>query len=318
MMNRVKETIHQLDLYIKEAIQEEFFDECLLPDAVFLKGMAHLKDHDRSAAQACCRHALALEHKRCPFFAPVDCSAKRSLMRVCAVEFGNESDRAAALSEFQAAYAKGLRKCVSTETPEPVCLADLQNTGFQTWKERLVDDGSGSVMRVSVLEYSRHPQALRQALLEGEQLRSCRLGLAERGLQPELPGGAKVFVSPDLFEAVAEAVRDKDLKPWHVIVSDEFLALVEETVAALRSRDQVREKSRKSLEVPAVCHTCDASVQHDSQYGLVNIDADIPFLISRTFIHIKVPSSLRSVPNSKQTASTTDADARKGPNPRKA
>lgn len=199
---------------------------------------------------------------------------------------------------------------------------------------------------VHVLQYSRHPPALRAALLEGDQLKACREALAGHGFTPELPCGAKVFVRPEHFESVADAVADKDLKPWHVVASDEFLQLVDAAVRSLPSREQIRKKSHAHFSTHTMCNGCGASsprfqCSHCKLVGYCSracqerdwrahrrvclrvdddvTDAGLPIEVSRTFLNVKLGSSMRSAPSStNKTQSTTDADTRKGLNPRKA
>jgi len=191
---------------------------------------------------------------------------------------------------------------------------------------------------VHVLQYSRHPPAFHKVLLEGAQLRPCREALAKNNYDPEQrPSGAKVFVQPEYFEDVAAAAKGMDLKPFHVLASEEFVDLVEAAVHSLRSREQVREKSRSEVQVPLssklVCNACGAKAESRcSKCGQVFycsracqrsdwaqhqracvVEGEIPVVVSRTFIHVKLESSLRSAPSSsKKTSSTTDADKRKG------
>ena len=61
-------------------------------------------------------------------------------------------------------------------------------------------DGAGKAGRevepIILLEYSRHPESFRKALMEGLDLKSCRDALALARHSCELPGGAKMFVHP--------------------------------------------------------------------------------------------------------------------------
>lgn len=191
---------------------------------------------------------------------------------------------------------------------------------------------------VHVLTCSRHPPELRQALLEGPHLESCREELAKHGFSPELPCGAKVFVKPEHFESVVEEVMDRELKPYHIVASDDFVTVVDTAIKTLRSKSQVRVKSEEQLPACVRCETCGAKAglrcsrcglasycsqtcqqQHWRWHRRACTIAEMPIIVERTFIHVKIKSSLRSAPSSgDKTASTTDADKRKGSNPRKA
>ena len=92
-----------------------------------------------------------------------------------------------------------------------------------------------------VFEYSRSPAAFREALLTSELLRDCREALAAHGFSPELASGAKIFVSPEQYEAVVRACEDLDLRPRHVVVSHELFESVGEVVRGLPSSKKVRE-----------------------------------------------------------------------------
>lgn len=200
--------------------------------------------------------------------------------------------------------------------------------------------------RVHVIEFSRHPQVLRQALLEGQLLSKCRDALTSQGLAPELSSGAKVFVQPEHFTPVTEAVASMNLKPWHVVTSDEFEPLVMTTVQGLPGRAQVREKGRTSFvsqDVPCCacgaekprfrCQRCrsvfycsqacqqrDWRLHRGSCLGSSgDCGAEVPVVVNRTFLDVPMKSSLRSSAVSGDcTKSTTDMDTRKGHNPRKA
>jgi len=198
---------------------------------------------------------------------------------------------------------------------------------------------------VHIIQFSRHPSMLRAALLEGIELKACREALAAEGFSPEQPSGAKVFVKPSQFDSVLSATASLDLKPWHFVVSDEFEKAVDEAVKSLPSKAQVREKQR--CRVPAgpcascgainprfTCKRCNLACycskrcqQQDwREHRKVCMplqaeidDSGFPVVLKRSFLEVPIQTSLRSSPASgKQTKSTTDADPRKGPNPRNA
>jgi TPR repeat protein len=213
--------------------------------------------------------------------------------------------------------------------------------------EEIGQEEGNWTINVHILEFSRHPQTLRRALLEGEQLRQCREGLLHSGLSPEMPSGAKVFVAPMHFEDVMRALQTMGLKPWHVAASDDFVNQVVATAQSLPSREQVREKSRQSIQVMASCEVCGVETarfacsrcgqarycsqgcqqkdwqkhqricaRSSSDYGF---DPGCPVTIKHTFIHVDVENSMRSDVDydALLTASSTDACPRKGLNPRK-
>lgn len=232
-------------------------------------------------------------------------------------------------------------------------LADLQATAHVQWSAKLAEprpQDAEQACPFHLFEFSRHPQVLRAALLEGEQLKECRDLLSKHGLAPELPCGAKVFVRPEHFGAVLAALEGHDLKPWHVVAEEVFQEAVMASVRGLPSREQVREKSRSSLKVPPSCSGCRAAgaglrcghcrkafycsrkcqATHYSQHRAACTSGsdtpatpfwsafDTPIVVKHTYIHVVVPSSLRSEPDSQKTASTSDANPRVMGNPRKA
>merc|ERR1712061_566633 len=124
---------------------------------------------------------------------------------------------------------------------------------------------------VHVLTCSRHPPELREVLLEGPHLESCREELARHGFVPQLRCGAKVFVKPEHFESVVDEVMARELKPYHIVVSDDFVDLVDTAIKTLRSRLQVRVKGREQLPTSAHCESCGAKAGlRCSRCGLAN------------------------------------------------
>eukprot|EP00928_Gymnodinium_smaydae_P031600 TRINITY_DN23148_c0_g3_i1.p1 TRINITY_DN23148_c0_g3~~TRINITY_DN23148_c0_g3_i1.p1 ORF type:complete len:414 (+),score=37.38 TRINITY_DN23148_c0_g3_i1:71-1243(+) len=179
-----------------------------------------------------------------------------------------------------------------------VCLLnlELENRGSSVSDGNMSDAVSkncSSFFRgpIHLLEFTRSPQAFFDALMESDALAACRLALTQEEYEPLLPSGAKVFVFPDQYEAVVAAIGSYDLKPRHVVVSHEFEANVMNALADVGRG--VRAKGHEVLP-PS------------------------PAIVSRTFITVIVPSSLRSEPVNTAVASTTDANARVKVRPRKA
>jgi len=210
--------------------------------------------------------------------------------------------------------------------------------------EEQAPEADGGGLRVHIIEYSRHPQSLRSALLSCESLLPCQRGLRDAGFSPELPSGAKIFVPAEFYEAVVmavENVEDLRLTPGHVIVSEEFEEAALAAVASLRSREQVRRKRDFAVDCLPVCEQCGASKPrfecsrcHVARYcsrgcqtmhwqvhrkSCNSDEVGILSVVSNTFIHVDLPSSLRSGPSScPKTASTSAANPRVLRNPRKA
>lgn len=135
--------------------------------------------------------------------------------------------------------------------------------------------------------------------------------LRAAGFSSDLSSGAKALVRVEQYQPMLEAIRigGLDLKPRHVLCSTE---LEEEVLAAIKRiprQEKVRRKKR-STKVPL-------------GFAVSALARDLAVDVVRSFISIKVPSSLRSDSASGvATASTTDAKIARGEvkatNPRKA
>jgi len=173
--------------------------------------------------------------------------------------------------------------------------------------EAVLRSRSSLSKQVVLLEFSRNPEWYHSTLRECPELQACRDALAAQGFTFELPSKARVFVPPEMFEAVMEATRIHlgcDLLPRHVLVTTDL----EETVLAVLKQpgnpEKVRCKGRGTLPLGSAA----ACIQHQ-------LDIDV----KRTFIDVPWKNSLRSEAHSGAvTASTTDAHTRSGRNPRAA
>jgi len=139
---------------------------------------------------------------------------------------------------------------------------------------------------VVLLEVDRTLSTLRDALLIGDELATVRDALENHDHPVELPSGAKVFVRPEQYISVMTAVEGMELKPRHILVSQELHSLVNRVIGAVK-RTTVKRR-RVTTTRPSFCNW--RSVQ-------VNVE------IKRTFIHLEIPSSLPSGPSSKHAAS---------------
>jgi len=164
--------------------------------------------------------------------------------------------------------------------------------------------GADSGPRVVLLKFSRRPRSLSDVLLDAPELADCIQALQSQGFCVELQSGAKVFVRPEYYEATLEAIRlgGWTLFPNHVVTEVHLEAVVLGIVEKLPCRESVH--PRGSHVVPLAFAT---SAAH--QESKVNV--------SRTFIEVRLPTSLRSESHTgPRTASTTDMDPRKGSNHR--
>merc|ERR1712032_905365 len=133
---------------------------------------------------------------------------------------------------------------------------------------------------VVILAVDRTFQALRAALLEGDELAHVRHELEKHGHLVELPTGAKLFVRPEQYTAVVSAVQDLDLKPRHIIASQELEDLVTKVINTVK-RTTVKRR-RVAVTQPVYCRW---------------MHTEVTVEVRRTFITLAVPSSLRSEPS---------------------
>jgi len=325
-----------LNEYLTAVADKAAFDDYLFPNALYLKGGICLGLKDLGGAHSYYRQAKAAETSRCLFYESVDSAAKRSLDRVCRVAFGDDLAQRAALKEFVAAF----QSARSTQDMDPakdhaVNLGDVSADDLISQTPDKSTSSESAQLRVHIIAFSRHPASLRNALLNGDDLVACRTALQNHGINPELPCGAKVFSHPDDFNFVLSALEDQELMPWHVVVTGEFLDAVHSAVDSLKSKDQVRQKSDIRVDASArICQTCDKpgakyrctkckvtyycslqcqKMDYAGHVKTCSIESGLPTIVSRTFLDIKVP---KLAGRTTVTKSTTDADPRKGRNPR--
>ena len=110
--------------------------------------------------------------------------------------------------------------------------------------------------KITIINYSRAPEVLRQALLYSEELAPARTALAEAGYDSILKlSEAKVFVHPsDYRVAMVELVfrayvlEDIILRTSSVIVSESYRAALDKCVGgAARNRAKLRVKKAFEL-----------------------------------------------------------------------
>jgi hypothetical protein len=105
------------------------------------------------------------------------------------------------------------------------------------------DDGKSqpedTMENLYILRFTRCPREFREALLEGPLLQDCQDSMKSVGLEAEMPTGSKIFCKPGLHKNAMEAVRrtfpnlEDMLRPYHVIVTEEFRPLVLQIVNGL-------------------------------------------------------------------------------------
>lgn len=327
-----------LDEYFTAVVDNGSYDDYLFPNALYLKASMCMALKDLNGMRSYHKQAMAAEESsRCLFYGPVDCSAKRSVSRVCSVAFGDDKERQAALQEF-AGVVQGKTNTgdKGSAASRAVNLGDVDPDDLISETPDKSTSSDSSQLRVHILTLSRHPAALRDALLHGDALSSCCNALQEQGINPELPSGAKVFCHPDDFRLVLSALGDRPLMPGHVVVTSEFLDSVHSAVSSIPSKKQVRQKSDTRIVASArTCQTCGLpnpkyrcpckevyycskkcqKMDYVSHIKTCTLQSSAPAIVSKTFIDIKLPAQ-RLAGRSTATKSTTDADPRKGKNPR--
>jgi len=97
-----------------------------------------------------------------------------------------------------------------------------------------------------LLPYMRTPPEFKEALCGdriSDELREVRDRMETNGLDCKLePSGAKIFVWPEQYEAIMEAVHQHaiDLKPSHVITVESLMPALMSTIEKIRSNLNVR------------------------------------------------------------------------------
>lgn len=99
--------------------------------------------------------------------------------------------------------------------------------------------------QIFLLPYTRAPMEFKEALLEGAELCSVREKMRAAGQDFVLQAsGAKVFVWPEQYAAVIEAVdrTETQLRASHVIIAESLLPALEASIATISSKRNVRPK----------------------------------------------------------------------------
>lgn len=190
------------------------------------------------------------------------------------------------------------RDAIENSMEDSAVSRDFEGVNAQISNALLRNAPAPSGAKVVLLTFSRDPAALGETLLQATELAPFKEVLAAEGLDVQLPSGAKIFVRPEHHGPAVEAIRlyGLSLKPKHVVVDVELEQDVLKLVESLRPK-KVYTKTRTimPLALAEFSDNCDYEVD-----------------ISRTFIDIRVPSSLFSHSDqSRHTASTTEADPRK-------
>eukprot|EP00929_Paragymnodinium_shiwhaense_P084705 TRINITY_DN45317_c0_g2_i1.p1 TRINITY_DN45317_c0_g2~~TRINITY_DN45317_c0_g2_i1.p1 ORF type:complete len:701 (+),score=101.20 TRINITY_DN45317_c0_g2_i1:101-2203(+) len=147
------------------------------------------------------------------------------------------------------------------------------------------------------LKFARSPEALRRALMEGEELRTCRDKMQAAGFDITLDSGAKVFVKPEQYEPLGQKIKEVGVVLYssNVIISKEFLPRLTQAVQRVPSRSVGKQARQQGLTITAPMstpHDLDVEVSE----SVKSMEQSVGFAVKHTFINIVVPSSLCSVP----------------------
>jgi hypothetical protein len=115
--------------------------------------------------------------------------------------------------------------------------SDRQSDGNPTISSGSDDGKSPSIDAMEdlyLISFTRCPREFRAGLLEGPLMQDCRECMSLAGLSTELETGTKIFCKPGLYNAARKAIErfEESLRPYHVIVTEEFRPLVMQIVKA--------------------------------------------------------------------------------------
>lgn len=139
------------------------------------------------------------------------------------------------------AWATGVEAMIRSNAGEGGEAAEV--SAWQAQDEELAAED------VYLLQFSRYPEELRVALLEGVPLRQCRQSLEDEGYAVNLPSGAKVFVHPEQYQDVTTALEGMTLRPYHVVVSQGLEHLVQESLQHIPRQSKVKVKARSAVQL---------------------------------------------------------------------
>jgi len=163
--------------------------------------------------------------------------------------------------------------------------------------------------------FSRNPKEFHDCIKRWTDNEDIKRRIGDECIRSRLPSEAYILAPAMWYEYIQKHIGSNclTLGPGHVIVHEELEQSLMEAVRALPRKFKISVQSRGSIidehEPPDV-----TQVGETSGYGPHDT---IQLQIVRTFMQVKVPSSLYSAPSDgPRTASTTDASLSKGPNPR--
>jgi hypothetical protein len=118
-----------------------------------------------------------------------------------------------------------------TATGSPATEADLEEQVF--------------LLRFGTGDY----ELFRLALFERPELRSCKEALADAGICDHLTEHGFIFVKPEQYSTVLQALTGIKLHPFHVLITQSLEPALEDTLKTLSYRKRPREKKGDRLVV---------------------------------------------------------------------
>ena len=160
---------------------------------------------------------------------------------------------------------------VEEEPNAQVSAAILHSKPQEQINAQSVDGESHPGYQIYLDAYSKTPKEWKDALETSQLLKSCRHALTIAGYSWELQdSGAKIFVRPEHFDAVSQALAEHDLQKYNVIVAEEFVGLLEETIQQMSSRKRPKLKDRRTV---LTLHMQASSSAHSGQ-SIMNSSAE--------------------------------------------
>eukprot|EP00933_Yihiella_yeosuensis_P051266 TRINITY_DN49143_c0_g1_i1.p1 TRINITY_DN49143_c0_g1~~TRINITY_DN49143_c0_g1_i1.p1 ORF type:complete len:698 (+),score=112.78 TRINITY_DN49143_c0_g1_i1:62-2095(+) len=135
--------------------------------------------------------------------------------------------------------------------------------------------GTQGQVRVVILKFSRSPNSFRMALLEGPELLDCRSALQEAGMEVVLERGAKIFMRPEHYWSLREAIQQDGMQLFssHVLVAAEFEHLVLQALASIPGSEQVHRNGQDQVQVPVAWDSLSASLNLSVTRSLISFPA---------------------------------------------
>lgn len=195
--------------------------------------------------------------------------------------------------------------------PGSVIAATTRSSDARLSNESAGDADSEVSAEFVFLRFSRDPAKFHDLLqtdvdddLMLQDLVACRKSLSDANMPFRLENGAYVFVTPDAYATVCAHFDGNNihLRSGDVVVSPSLEASVMRAVLSLPRRHKISLETRSRVSEPI---------------GASSAGDGPVYLVKRTFVHVMVPSSMRTEGSGgPRTVSDTQASLQEGSNPR--